>query len=98
VKNIVPEELRLLWSRYCKNPDGNIAIIFAICVTILAVTISLAIDISTVTSKKSNMQDKIDAAILAATKLVFLDNKSEKEGQAVFDEMLQPFLSDGTLR
>jgi len=90
-------ELKLVSRRYRKSTDGNFAIMFAVVIGILALGAGVALDISNTISKKTNAQDNIDAAILAAAKLTFIDGQNEKEAQALVDKMLAPLTLQGGL-
>ncbi len=57
--------------RFTQNDSGNIAITGAIVIVTLLTAIGTAIDISTVISRKTSLQDANDAATLAAAKFDF---------------------------
>ena len=51
---------------FLKNEDGNISIMFAMSLLVTLFSIGTAVDISLAHSKKSNMQDALDNAVLSA--------------------------------
>jgi len=87
----------LVSRRYRKSTDGNFAIMFAVVMGILALGVGVALDINNTITIKTKAQDNIDAAILAAARLTFVDGQSEKEAQALVDKMLAPLTLQGGL-
>lgn len=51
---------------FMKNISGNVAIMFAICLSMLVMSVGAAIDISRLHDYKTSIQDIADAAVLAA--------------------------------
>jgi len=92
---IIKNKLKSVWARYVKESNGNVAMMFAIFMVVLILSISVSFDVSNAVSKKGNAQDNLDAAVLAASKLVFMENGTEKDAQALIDGMLAPLLSKG---
>jgi Flp pilus assembly protein TadG len=59
---------RLIFQQFKTNTSGNVAIIFALAIVILAVAVGLAIDSSRAVYAKSKLQNALDAAALAAAR------------------------------
>ncbi len=57
-----------MFKSYCKNTEGNVALVFSVSVLAMRVCVGAAVDFNAATSQKQNLQDIVDSATLAATK------------------------------
>ena len=57
-----------MFQKYLKNTSGNVAVIFAVSLLTLLVGVGAAMDLSSISAKKSNYQGLADAAVLAAAR------------------------------
>ena len=80
------------------NENGNISILISGSMTLMLLVASIAIDMSTLTSKKQRMQGKLDAATLAAAKAHYVDSLSKKDAKALADSMMKEFTENGDLK
>lgn len=85
------------FAHFGKNKDGSVAVVFAVTLFLILLVMCIAIDVNTLTSRKSKIQDKTDAATLAVAKLVYLEGASQKEGQALFDHFLADYSKNGRM-
>jgi len=57
-----------MFKQFKKNTDGNVAMMFSVTVLTLVLGIGAAVDFSSASSRKQDLQDMIDAATLAAAR------------------------------
>ncbi len=57
-----------MWNltKYVKNDDGNVAVMFALLVTMLGIVVGVGADYSNSVRLKNSLQSQVDAAVLAA--------------------------------
>ena len=67
--------LRAFARRFADSSRGNVAMIFAITLPILVMITMGGVDISRASTVKSNLQDALDAATLAAARTSFVTDK-----------------------
>jgi len=72
---------------YRKETDGNVAVMFAICLFFIIGLLAVAVDLSNGFSAKQRLQDTTDAIALLAAKDKSLDTpaKLEEAAQALYD-------------
>jgi Flp pilus assembly protein TadG len=78
-------------SRFVRNRDGNIGLLFALTVTPMIVAIGSAVDYSRGSDARTTMMTAVDSTALAmAKRAAFLsDTQLQKEGQAYYTAVLQ---------
>ena len=79
-----------MFKNYSKEISGNIAIMFALSLMALMIGVGAAVDITSMTSKKSNYQSLADAAVLAAA-------RSGETNRAALELIAQDVLNDNNL-
>jgi len=69
-----------MWAgqNYLKNQDGNVAVMFSICLVGLLMGVGLAADYTSITREKNALQSQVDAAVFAAATV---DVTTDEEGQ-----------------
>lgn len=87
-----------LLQNYNRNNDGNFSIMFGMLSLLFAIAVSVVFDFSVLSSKKLSVQDRMDAAALAAAKLIYVNRKSKREGQALVNDMLDDLITGESLR
>lgn len=70
---------------YIQNRDGNVATMFALCITTVMICLGAAIDYSGVSSQQQDLQDMVDSATLAAA-------KANTKKQSELDEIVNKFM------
>jgi Flp pilus assembly protein TadG len=82
-----------------RDTTGTVAVIFALCLIPIAMAASVALDMSTASATKSEIQSAADTAVLAAaTRLAVNASEADKEALALetFYANLSPALADHT--
>ncbi|MFU0503429.1 pilus assembly protein TadG-related protein [Pseudaminobacter sp. NGMCC 1.201702] len=59
----------MLVKRFWRSESGNFAMMFAVTLPVVLTSVGLALDVSNLMTAKSNLQNALDAAVLAASRL-----------------------------
>jgi len=77
-----------IYKKFIRETEGNIAVMFAVMVSVLLLGIAGAVDFSSLFNEKQKAQNVVDSATLAATKAIFINDASPEKAQKLVDEIL----------
>lgn len=73
-----------MFKRFCKSTSGNFAIMFAILLPVLLAAVGLALDLTNMMKARSDLQNALDSAVLAASRLSDATGTRQDTFQAFF--------------
>lgn len=80
---------------FWRDRRGNFSVAFAICLPVLLASIGLAVDMAALTKGYSRLQDAVDAAVLAASRI---NDKTVSRKELFQDFLLANLVSEETLK
>lgn len=73
-----------MFKRFCKSTSGNFAIMFAILLPVLLAAVGLALDLTNMMKARSDLQNALNSAVLAASRLSDMTGSRQDTFDAFF--------------
>lgn len=91
---VTSDFVRSAWSRFRAATSGSVAIIFSLAAPVVLAMGASAVEYSSLSNHRSQLQDAVDAATLAATRELSLSNANEGTVEQVLETVVAAHMLD----
>jgi Flp pilus assembly protein TadG len=94
LSGVTSDLIRSAWSRFRAATSGSVAIAFALAAPFVVAVAGAAVEYSSLSNHRSQLQSAVDAATLAATRELSLSNANERTVEQVLQTVVEAHLTD----